>query len=173
MELIRRDEYRAKRWKNGAGVSFDIAAASETPPGWRISLAAIERDAPFSEYAGYDRTLVVVAGPGVLLHFDGGANASVTTLRPFAFPGERRVLSTLIGGRVDALNVMTTRAAYTHRVELARLDGEVWRGMRPFRSFAYLLSGPNSGDTVRFSPGEAFPPGVEGAPCVAVAIFKA
>lgn len=173
MDLLRHDEYRPHRWKNGAGTTNDIAAAPEQPPLWRLSIASIERDAPFSDYAGYDRTIVVVSGAGVTLHFEGGSTTSATTLRPFAFPGERRVLSSLVRGPVEAFNVMTARAAYTHRVELARLDAEVWRGMRPYRSFAYLLGGPNAGDTVRFAPGEPFPPGIENAPCVAVAIFRA
>lgn len=173
MELLRADEYRRKRWKNGAGSTHEIAVAPEQPPPWRLSVAAIDRDAPFSEFGGYDRTMIVVSGQGVVLHFDGGSKASVGTLRPFAFPGERRVLASLVKGSTQALNVMTARTAYTHRVELAKLDAEVWRGMRPYRSFAYLLGGPNAGDTVRFNPGESFPPGIEGAPCVAVAFFKA
>jgi environmental stress-induced protein Ves len=173
MELFRRDEYRAARWKNGAGVTHEIAASPEQHTSWRISLASIERDVPFSEYAGYDRTIVVVSGPGITLHFDDGKSASVTTLRPFAFPGERRVQSTLLGGKVQAFNVMTARGIYKHRVELARLDTEVWRGVRPYRSFAYLIGGPNAGDTVRFAPGEPFPSGIDGAPCITVAILRA
>lgn len=173
MDVLRAAGYRRTRWKNGAGSTLEIATAHDQPPGWRISLASIDRDAPFSEFAGYDRTLTVVQGAGVLLYFDGGSKATAGTLRPFAFPGERRVLATLLKGPTQAFNVMTQRTQFTHRVELARLDHEVWRGTRPFRSFAYLIGGPHAGDTVEFTPGDPFPPGVDGAPCVAVAIFRA
>ena len=50
---LRFADYRVTPWKNGAGVTREIAAAaasvgSETPPDWRISMATITEDAPFS-----------------------------------------------------------------------------------------------------------------------------
>src|SRR5512147_1621544 len=64
-------DYRTMPWKNGGGRTTEIAAA---PRGadlagftWRISVAELERDGPFSAFPGVDRTLVLLAGNGMRL----------------------------------------------------------------------------------------------------------
>lgn len=127
--------YPCVAWKNGGGVTRDILVDGAPEPLRRLSLAAIERDGPFSEYAGYDRVLVLAQGAGISLRIDG--RPSVTLSRPgdaTAFPGESGVDCRLAGGPVQAFNVMTRRAAAhadvaVHRIRAGgsrRLERGTW-----------------------------------------------
>jgi len=105
-------------WKNGGGVAADIVAhpAGSTHAdafAWRVGLAEISRDGPFSHYPGYDRLFAIVEGAGVT--FDFGAAAPAVTARPrdlVAFQGEWPTGCRLIDGPVIALNLIWARAAW-------------------------------------------------------------
>lgn len=109
-------------WKNGGGETIEIARG---PPGasldafdWRISRARIDGPGPFSRFPGIDRTLCVLDGAGIALSVAGYPEQRLTQQsRPFAFDGAREAHSSLIGGVVTDLNVMTRRGKFTHRVE--------------------------------------------------------
>ena len=62
-------DYVETPWKNGGGVTREIARADESSePEWRVSLATIDRDGPISPILrSYDRTIVPVAGAGFVL----------------------------------------------------------------------------------------------------------
>lgn len=55
-------------WKAGRGVTHEIAIgpteASIDDFSWRLSIATIDRSTTFSAFAGYDRTLLLLDGPG-------------------------------------------------------------------------------------------------------------
>ena len=77
-------ETRPTPWKNGGGVTREIAVGaapgSDLGWGWRFSIAEVERDGPFSIFVGVDRIISVIAGEGMdLRHADG----SLTPLEPF------------------------------------------------------------------------------------------
>jgi environmental stress-induced protein Ves len=76
-------EIAPQRWKNGAGWTREIAigpaGSSSDDFGWRLSVAEVEADAPFSAFAGVDRCIVVLQGPGMALY--DGAGTLVQTLR--------------------------------------------------------------------------------------------
>lgn len=111
------------RWRNGAGWTTVLAQAEGGEPvEWRISVAEIECDAPFSDYAGYDRTIVAEDG-AFTLEFDDGERVDIAPLTPFSFAGERAVFCRLHGSPVNAFNVMTLRGAFTHEVRVQ--DGEI------------------------------------------------
>ena len=100
-------------WKNGGGVTRTLAA---DPAGrWRVSIADIARDGPYSAFPGYDRVSVVLAGEGVALH---GAGAAIA-LRPGAcarFAGDAALQARLLGGPVRVLNLFVLRGAAQARV---------------------------------------------------------
>lgn len=58
-------------WKNGGGVTRTLAAdkdaAESAAARWRVSIADITRDGPYSRFAGDDRVSVVLSGAGVVL----------------------------------------------------------------------------------------------------------
>lgn len=120
MRLIRRDDLTAQPWKNGGGRTWEIAAYPEGAGfdafGWRVSMAEVAADGPFSAFAGIDRTLSVLSGAMELGFAAGGAVALDAQAPPLAFPGEAAVHAQLRHGPVIDLNVMTRRAAFGHRV---------------------------------------------------------
>lgn len=107
-------------WKNGGGTTTEIAAH---PAGagideflWRVSMAQVESDGPFSMFDGIDRTLSILDGDGIRLTVDGETTELTLASVPFPFAGDASASATLIGGPVTDLNVMTRRAALRHRV---------------------------------------------------------
>ena len=119
----------ARPWANGGGTSRDLAlgAAPAAAPAssfdWRLSLADIDRDGPFSALPGVDRVFAPVEG-GVTLAFDGsGARRVDDGGEPLAFDGGLAPHAWLVDGRpARALNLMCSRgrrAGAMRRVALA------------------------------------------------------
>ena len=59
--VVRSDEVAPQPWANGGGTTRELATADDGA--WRISLADIDRDGPFSSFPGRHRLLTVVDGP--------------------------------------------------------------------------------------------------------------
>ncbi len=111
-------------WKSGGGTTWEVAlhpaGADWSSFGWRVSIAEVASDGPFSAFPGIDRTLVVLAGHGMRLK---GAGDAPVDLRPYdaiAFAGEARVESTLIDGPTRDFNVMVRRGAWRADVRVVR-----------------------------------------------------
>ncbi len=109
-------------WKNGKGSTAEIAV--RRPPGndrflWRLSQAQVPEDGPFSDFSGYDRTLVLIEGTKLGLDFGEGRAARLEA--PFAhasFAGDWPTVATLSAGPVADLNIMTDRARARHKFTL-------------------------------------------------------
>src|SRR6185369_11614525 len=69
--LLTPSDYRPMPWKNGGGRTIEIAVhpvgATLDAFQWRVSIADIERDGPFSRFPGIDRTIVLLEGAGMHL----------------------------------------------------------------------------------------------------------
>ena len=72
-KLLKSKDYRSMPWKNGRGVTLEIARqpAAGQEFAWRLSLAQIAGDCDFSAYPGYRRALVLVTGQCLRLRFRG------------------------------------------------------------------------------------------------------
>ncbi|MER9976990.1 HutD family protein [Mesorhizobium sp. M0085] len=122
MHILRAAEYRSMPWKNGGGMTTEIAVS---PPGaglddfdWRVSMALVEGGGPFSGFAGVDRTLALLEGEGMILGIAGRLPVEITKASaPLAFPADVPTQATLIAGPITDLNVMTRRARAIHTVE--------------------------------------------------------
>jgi uncharacterized protein len=99
-------------WKNGGGVTTDIAFDGEV---WRFSRTPITVAGPFSDYTGFDRLQVLVAGSGLSLQTPTGEIDVRRPFRPVRFAGETPIVSRLEAGPVEVINLMGERA----RVALA------------------------------------------------------
>ncbi|RFB78627.1 HutD/Ves family protein [Methylovirgula sp. 4M-Z18] len=125
MRLIPASSYTSMPWKNGGGVTTEIAvypegAGLETFE-WRVSTAHVASDGPFSLFPNIDRTLSVLNGGGIVLH--GGETVSLTPqTMPYAFAADTPVSAALIDGAIDDLNVMTRRGEWTHSVKCVDFD---------------------------------------------------
>lgn len=122
MRIIRASDCRVTPWKNGGGTTTEIAAhprgASLDDFDWRVSMAHVGTDGPFSSFPGIDRTLSVLTGNGIALAFgDGETMRLEQSSAPCSFAADRVVEGKLVDGPIDDLNVMTRRGRWLHRVE--------------------------------------------------------
>ena len=73
MRIQRVDEHRAMPWANGLGTSYEVASDRNVDGvwTWRVAIAPVVLDGPFSVMPGVDRELVVIEGKGMTLSIDG------------------------------------------------------------------------------------------------------
>ena len=120
MRILDATASRRTPWKNGGGETREIAIfpadATIDSFGWRISMATVAIDGPFSIFPDVDRTLCILDGAGVRLQFDGEAFAVTPGCPPLTFKGERPVSASLIDGPITDFNVMTRRSTHLHHV---------------------------------------------------------
>jgi environmental stress-induced protein Ves len=130
MLIIESAGYRQMPWKNGAGMTTEIAAS---PPGattddfdWRISMAKVGADGWFSNFPNTDRTLAVLEGSGMALSISTAAPVTVSpACIPLGFPADAPTFAKLLGGPIIDLNVMTRRNRFTHRLIRLNTDSPV------------------------------------------------
>ncbi|OQM75905.1 HutD/Ves family protein [Manganibacter manganicus] len=127
MRILRADDYRSMPWKNGGGVTTEIAVspadASLDSFDWRVSMANVASDGPFSLFAGIDRTLSVLEGEGIRLAIDGQEPLTLDRRSPpLSFPADRAISGMLVAGPIIDLNVMTRRTRMRHQVERASVN---------------------------------------------------
>nr|WP_245413978.1 HutD family protein [Fulvimarina endophytica] len=129
-------------WKNGGGETIEIAVH---PAGagldgfdWRISMARVESDGPFSAFPGVDRTLAILEGEGMELDIDGfGRHRLTPETAPFTFPADAATEASLLGGPITDLNVMARRGTAKHRV--SRIDISSETSVRPCAEWTILI----------------------------------
>ena len=147
LQLIPAHEYRRERWRNGLGWTREILRSPENGEDWdwRLSIAEIECDGPFSSFPGIERELVLLHGHGVRLRFDNG---DVRDVEPphgrVRFAGEHVVSGELIDGPTHDFNLMWRRD---------RIDAELWH--RPLVGSMVLFVEPDDVWVVHVLSGRA------------------
>ncbi len=122
MKILRAADHKRMPWKNGRGETVEIAvfppAASVEDFDWRISMATVAEDGPFSVFPDIDRTLSILEGAGMELAVDGRDTAVLTQASPpHAFAADAPTTARLVEGTIVDLNIMTRRGRFSHSVE--------------------------------------------------------
>ena len=117
-------------WKNGGGETTEIAVSPEGAGldafDWRVSMARVERDGPFSAFPGIDRTLAILEGEGIILDVEGQVPFGMARrFEPVTFPADAPTSSRLTGGPILDLNVMSRRGTVAHAVRAFVVEGPV------------------------------------------------
>jgi environmental stress-induced protein Ves len=129
MAIVRAASQQRERWRNGGGWTRAIARgridgtalAGEDDWDWRLSIADIEANGPFSVFPGVDRVLVLLEGAGIELAFSSGDRSLLAQpLAQIAFAGERVVHCALLAGPTRDFNLMWRRQRM--RAELSPVD---------------------------------------------------
>ena len=89
-------------WKNGGGVTREIAGV---PGRWRVSLAEVSAEGPFSLFPRQMRILTVVHGSGMELHTEEQV-LKARSGAPLSFSGDLPVIGKLPNGPVHNLNLI-------------------------------------------------------------------
>lgn len=148
----------AVAWKNGGGTTREIACwpagADMDTFDWRISVARIDRDGPFSSFDGIDRVITLLDGAGVRL---GGVDHTLSQpLVPYLFDGAAPVYGELIDGTCEDLNIMSRRAHINAEVRVLNAATRVANapaGMLLAVDAAWQVEG-TGGMSLRLAPGE-------------------
>jgi uncharacterized protein len=144
----------AMPWKNGGGSTLEYA---REPAGgdftWRLSVARVEADGPFSTFPDIDRILVLLTGAGMDLDVDGTAVPLRAPFEHHRFRGEAAVTASLVDGPTTDLNLMWRRDRWT--AEVARHDGPA--RIDADMVVAYVAAGAaRLPDGTVLGPGDAF-----------------
>ncbi|HEX7803391.1 MAG TPA: HutD family protein [Pseudoxanthomonas sp.] len=142
--VIAANEYRRERWRNGTGWTREIVRVPEAGDwDWRLSIAEIEQDGPFSVFPGIDRELVLIRGNGLRLRFsDGEAHELQPPHARLRFAGEREVRSELLDGPTHDFNLMWRREAVVAELLHRPLVGPMLFFTEPGVTWAiHLLAG--------------------------------
>ena len=157
MRVIRPAEYRAMPWKNGGGVTTEILAS---PPSgafdWRVSIATVNADGPFSTFTGYERHIMTLTGEGMVLDVEGRGSFTLEPLRPFSFSGDGQVHGSLLQGAVLDFNLMVRRDFGSGILRVT--DGKVGDRLGAEKSLhlAYVLEGESQADGCKLEPKVSF-----------------
>jgi environmental stress-induced protein Ves len=122
--VIRSEDLVRVPWKNGHGTTAEVAAFPEGSSfdtfGWRISMADVASDGPFSVFPGIDRTLIVVEGDGIELDVEGVTYALDKASPKLSFSGDDSTTGRLLSRPIRDLNVMTRRSQFRHRTRFVK-----------------------------------------------------
>ena len=107
------DSFRSMPWRNGLGHTLEILAEylpQATDFAWRLSMADVISDGRFSDFSGYDRTLLLLQGEGITLnHANGQSDRLVAPLQAAHFSGEAETEASLHAGPIKDFNIMARR----------------------------------------------------------------
>jgi hypothetical protein len=121
IERLDPSDYRHTPWKNGGGVTVDIVLVTDKDAEvWRFGRTPIVAPGPFSDYSGFDRVEVLVAGSGLVLESPEGEIDVRQPFRPVRFAGETPIVSRLEAGPVEVVNLIGARAKV--QVDIKVLD---------------------------------------------------
>ena len=114
MRVQRFGEHRAMPWANGLGTSYEVASDRNADGEWtwRVAIAPVVLDGPFSVMPGVDRELVVIEGNGMVLNVD---DESVKCMpgQVVRFSGDSVTIARLVDGPTVDLGLMTVRGSVT------------------------------------------------------------
>lgn len=167
MSFIRRldtDVLQEQPWANGMGSTLLIDSGPEPDQWqWRLSVARIEHNGPFSTLPDTRRAFVPLDAP-IRLRFQDGRERELLRLNPMTFDGADAPHAELVDGATRAFNLMLRGDAQAQLIARP-LNGSMLLPIRAdTRWYAHLLSGRaqlhvadethalDSGDHVWISP---------------------
>jgi uncharacterized protein len=153
------------RWGNGGGWTTEIIAEpSRDQWRWRLSVADVEVDGPFSSFPEVDRSIALLGGAGFGLTIGGRDEQLIDTpFQPFDFPGDEVTSCRLIDGPVQDLNMMSVRQSARHRLEFVHIAPRTATELGDVDVVVVVSGQVRIGshrlgylDTIRFAPGSGF-----------------
>ena len=128
LRILSPADYRRMPWQNGGGHTTEIAAhpsgSGFSSFAWRVSVADVQQDGPFSLFAGVDRTLVLLSGAGMRLTGDGEPLELRAAFEPVNFSGDQPFHCNLVDGPVRDFNLMVRRETARGSIAVRREGGE-------------------------------------------------
>ena len=147
--ILTPQDYTRMPWKNGGGVTTEIYKAT-APNGeilWRLSIADVASDGPFSEFPGIDRWIMVIEGAGMALTIDGETKRVDKPFEPLFFSGDSKTDCRLIDGKIRDFNFMIARGFGKGTLQVIRLERTMVARLREDTCAVHVLAGAVALDT--------------------------
>jgi hypothetical protein len=116
IKIIRRSSFKAIPWKNGGGITHEAIRVPPTGDAflWRVSVAQIDTSGPFSDFAGYDRKMVLLRGLGMVLEFGSGQRCELRSIGDWLeFDGAMSARCELLEGPCVDFNLMVSQSLHS------------------------------------------------------------
>ena len=145
-DIISPEHFQTMPWKNGLGNTIEIFK-EDTPDNtgfaWRLSMADVTTDGAFSNFAGYDRTLLLLEGKGItLLHANGQCDELTEHLQTARFKGDEETMASLHDGPIKDFNIMARRGYCSASVSSSqKADNLTLDTERPDSLLVYAVNG--------------------------------
>lgn len=121
--VVRLADVQPGPWRNGGGVTRELVSWPEKSDWvWRMSVAQIDADGPFSDFGGVERWFAVLSGAGVRLAVDGTSHALSAADAPLHFDGASTTFCSLQDGTTQDFNLMVRQGAA--RSHMQRIQGQ-------------------------------------------------
>jgi environmental stress-induced protein Ves len=135
IELIAANNFKRMPWKNGKGETTELIANHDPLTNellYRLSIASVSLDGDFSDFSGFQRTLMMIAGNGIALSHQSqethiSAHIPIQTLtRQYQycnFDGGWKTKAKLIDGPITDFNVIFNPQRISAKVSVVK-EGE-------------------------------------------------
>ncbi len=160
--VIRYGDHEEVPWKNGLGVTREVANAYRDDGSliWHVSLATVDRDGAFSCFEDCKRILMLLSGPGMVLDFRRHGSAEVRTpFEPVLFEGGWPTTASGVTQANRVLNVVAARPYADACVAVLNVGDEglqLGKGgtLRLFHVLSGALKADVAGETTSLERGE-------------------
>ena len=137
-KLLSQVNYKVMKWKNGRGETSEIARfPGEDPFLWRLSMAPVIENGPFSLFPNYDRYITLVEGKGLKLK-----DKVIHIGEVLKFLGDENISGELINGKIVDLNLIVKRNQVQAKYEVIKLSKDPYSFSKQSKlAFIFCLSG--------------------------------
>jgi environmental stress-induced protein Ves len=116
VNLISPSDYSVMAWKNGKGKTTELMSGKDAGDEsflWRLSIASVSEDGCFSDFSGYNRVLIMLAGNGMSLIHDNDRRDILDKKFDFCrFSGDKKTVSKLKNGPIKDFNIICQNGKY-------------------------------------------------------------
>lgn len=113
LRILKPTDYITMPWRNGKGNTIELlkeALPDSDGFAWRLSMADVTSDGEFSNFGGYQRTLLLLEGNGITLDCNQSHQHRLTQrLQAAEFSGDDNTIASLHDGPIKDFNIMTHR----------------------------------------------------------------
>ena len=145
MRVLRAADLVPTPWKNGGGTTREIAVHPEGAGFdgflWRVSMANVAVDGPFSLFPGIDRTLILLDGDGITLARREQPPVTLKAGDHLDFRADIPIEARLVGAAVTDLNIMTRRGKVAANVTRRSVAGKARLDLAGDTALLFCLSG--------------------------------
>ena len=157
--ILRSSDYQRMPWKNGGGITAEIwkATASDGALLWRLSIAEVASDGPFSAFPGIDRWIMVIEGKGMELRIsDLGTRRVERLFEPLAFSGDAETECRLINGPIRDFNFMVARDHAQGDLQIVALSAGETKPLDPAIAALHVLDGAVELESTLLATGDSW-----------------